>query len=113
MKTNLKLFLLILLCALGTAASQAQNTPKAFSLKQAVKYAQQNQERIKIAQNETKIATAKIGEIRAIGLPQINIGAELGNNFIQQKTLIDPSSFGPQVEGYRLTPEAIKNINDG
>ncbi len=113
MKINLKLFLLVLLSAFGSSASQAQNTPKAFSLKQAIDYALQNQEQLKIARNETESAKAKIGEIRAIGLPQVSLGADLGNNFIQQKTLIDPSSFGPQIEGYKLTQGDIQKANDG
>lgn len=113
MKNISTLFLLVLLSAFGVSASHAQNAPQAFSLKQAVDYALQNQERIKIAQNDVKSANAKIGEIRSIGLPQVNFGGEIGNNFIQQKTLIDPSSFGPQIEGYRLTQADIKKVNDG
>src|SRR5690242_9810044 len=113
MRTSFRTFFLLLLSVFGISASYAQNAPQAFSLKQAVDYALQNQERMKIAQNETKIANAKIGEIRSIGLPQINLGAEIGNNFIQQKTLIDPSSFGPQIEGYQLTQADIQKVNDG
>ena len=91
MKTNLKLFLLVLLSAFGASVSQAQNTPQAFSLQQSIDYALQNQERVKISQNETQIAKAKIGEIRAFGLPQINFGAEAGNNFVQQSTFFPAS----------------------
>ncbi len=114
MKTRKRIItLLLLLSSVGAWPGFAQNAPQAFSLKQAVEYALNNQERIKIAKNETEIAKGKIGEIRSIGLPQINLGAEVGNNFIQQKTLIDPSSFGPQVEGYRLTQADIQKVNDG
>src|SRR5687767_5991817 len=94
MKTIIKLFLLVLLSAFSVSASLAQNSPQAFSLKQAVDYALQNQERIKIAQNDVKSANAKIGEIRAIGLPQVNIGAEVGNNFIPQSTFLPAEIFG-------------------
>ncbi|MBK0403352.1 TolC family protein [Adhaeribacter sp. BT258] len=93
MKTIFKLFLLTLL-GFSSVAGRAQNAPQAFSLKQAIDYALQNQERIKIAQNETKIANARIGEIRSFGLPQVNIGAEVGNNFIPQSTFLPAEIFG-------------------
>lgn len=111
MKTIIKLLLLVLLSAFGVSASQAQNAPQAFSLKQAVDYALQNQERIKIAQNDVKSANAKIGEIRAIGLPQVNLGFELGNNFITPKTLLPASAFTPPV--YELSQQNIQDANDG
>ena len=94
MRTSFRIFLVALLSAVGISASQAQNAPQAFSLKQAVDYAIQHHELVKMSQNETKIAKAKVSEIRAIGLPQINIGAEIGNNFIPQSTFLPAEIFG-------------------
>jgi outer membrane protein len=118
MKKNLRTFLLLLLSIFGALQSQAQNSQgsansqtQAFSLKQAVDYALQNQERIKIAKNETKIATAKVGEIRAFGLPQVNLSAELGNNFVLPVTLFPASFLSPPK--YPLTKENIDKANNG
>jgi outer membrane protein TolC len=118
MKTNLRTFLVVLLSVFTALQTQAQNSQgtanpqtQAFSLQQAIEYALQNQERIKIARNETQIAKAKIGEIRSIGLPQINLSAELGNNFILPKTLLPAAAFAqPQ---YQLTQQNINDANDG
>ena len=114
MKTIFKLFLMVLLGAFSVSASQAQNAPQAFSLQQAIDYALQNQQRVQIAKNDVQSANARVGEIRAIGLPQINAGAEIGNNFILQKTLLDPSDLGgPPIVGYNLTQADIQAVNDG
>ena len=114
MKTISKLFLMVLLGAFSVSASQAQNTPQAFSLQQAIDYALQNQQRVQIAKNDVQSANARVGEIRAVGLPQINAGAEIGNNFVLQKTLLDPSDLGgPPIVGYNLTQADIQAVNDG
>jgi outer membrane protein len=101
MKINLRTFLLLMLSVFGALQTQAQNSQgtansqtQTFSLKQAIEYALQNQERVKIAKNETKIAKGRIGEIRAIGLPQINVSADLGNNFIPQSTFLPAEIVG-------------------
>lgn len=115
MKTKSRiLFLLFLLSTLAALPGHAQNAPQAFSLKEAIDYALQNQQRLKIARNDIKSANARVGEIRAIGLPQINVGAEIGNNFILQKTLLDPTDLGgPPIVGYNLTQADIQAVSDG
>jgi outer membrane protein len=120
MKTSFRTILLLLLSVFGAWQTQAQTSQgtvnqqaQTFSLQQAIDYALQNQERIKIAQNETKIAKAKIGEIRSIGLPQINLGAEGGNNFIPQKTFLPAEIFGgPSGEfiPVQFTPSFTGNV---
>ncbi|MBX0333894.1 TolC family protein [Pontibacter sp. HSC-14F20] len=105
--SSLLLILFVLLSPLGVLA---QGTPQAFSLQQGIDYALQNRASLKIARNQQDIDKAKVGEIRAMGLPQINANAEVGNNFIQQKTLFDPSSFGgaPSVlDPFVITPEQL------
>ncbi|WP_461488775.1 TolC family protein [Pontibacter sp. HJ8] len=108
MKKQFILLLLYLMWgSLGEVA--AQNAPQAFSLRQSIDYALQNRYSLKVNRNEEEIGKAKVGEIRAMGLPQINAGAEVGNNFIQQKTLFDPSSFGTpsELDPFVITPEQL------
>ncbi|KAA9325012.1 TolC family protein [Adhaeribacter soli] len=100
MKTKFTIFLLVLLHGFGASVSQAQNAPQAFSLQQAIEYALQNQQRMKIAHNDTKIAKAKVGEIRSIGLPQINVGAEVGNNFEPMRNFFPAEFFGGKAGEY-------------
>jgi outer membrane protein len=98
-----------LLALFSFSGLQAQEAMP-LSLQQSIDYALQNRASLKVAQNEEKIAKARTGEIRAMGLPQLNAGVEVGNNFIQQKTLLDPSDFGgvPQVlDPFVITPEQL------
>src|SRR3712207_2146147 len=92
----------------------AQQAPQAFSLQQSIDYALANQPNLKNAQLQNEIAKARIGQIRSIGLPQINAGVDVGNNVVLQKTLIDPNTFGPRLE---ITPRPITvpaaDINQG
>ncbi|HEY4652762.1 MAG TPA: TolC family protein [Pontibacter sp.] len=108
MKKRVTLLAAVLLL-FGYSGAQAQEAQQ-FSLQQSIDYALQNRANLKAAQNEEKIAKARTGEIRAMGLPQLNAAAEVGNNFIQQKTLLDPSDFGgiPQVlDPFVITPEQL------
>lgn len=68
--------------------AQAQQEVKAFSLPEAIKYALENRINLKILQNQEQIDKAKVGEIRATGLPQINAGVDISNNFIPQKSKV-------------------------
>ncbi|RAU84050.1 TolC family protein [Pontibacter arcticus] len=92
----------------GAFRASGQQAPQAFSLQQSISYALQNRPNLKANQNEEKIAKARVGEIRAMGLPQIDIAADVSNNFIQQKTLLDPSGFaGPELDPFVITPEQL------
>ncbi|WP_018476619.1 TolC family protein [Pontibacter roseus] len=84
--------ILILLALLGHRQASAQGSPQAFSLQQSIDYALQNRHSLKMARNEQEIAKAKVGEIRSMGLPQINAAADLGKNVIQQKSFL-PAEF--------------------
>src|SRR5690554_5288992 len=54
--------------------------PKPFSLKEAIDYAVQNHVSMKNAALDVNIAKARVGEIRAAGLPQINGKVSLVDN---------------------------------
>lgn len=112
-----KQFMLVLLALLfGSYQAMAQQTAstRSFSLQQAIEYALVNQTTVKNAHIQQEIARARVGEIRSIGLPQINAGVEMGNNLVLQKTLIDPNTFGPQVD-IRPMPATVsaEQINQG
>lgn len=105
-RTTLLVAVLVLLGLPGAYAQDAMQ----LSLQQSIDYALQNRASLKAVQNEEKIAKARTGEIRAMGLPQINASVEVGNNFIKQKTLLDVSDFGgaPQVlDPFVITPEQL------
>ncbi|WP_299705624.1 TolC family protein [uncultured Pontibacter sp.] len=91
MKKHISL-LLALFVLLSPLEVLSQGSPQAFSLQQSIEYALQNRANLKMARNQQDIDKAKVGEIRAMGLPQINAAADLGKNVIQQKSFL-PAEF--------------------
>ena len=84
---------------------------QAFSLQQAIEYALQNQPTMNNAQLQTEAAKARVGQIRSIGLPQINAGADLTNNFKIQKSLVDVSAFGGGgTQQVTITPQNLGQL---
>jgi outer membrane protein TolC len=75
-------------------ASLAVNA-QTFSLKQAVDYAITHQVQVKNSQIDLQNASAKINEIKAIGLPQVNGSLALTNNLILQRVFIPARIFNP------------------
>lgn len=65
---------------------------QSFSLQESIKYALQNRASLKVSRNQQRIAKAQVGEIRAMGLPQVNSSLEIGDNFIQQQSFL-PAEF--------------------
>jgi len=72
-------------------AASAQN----YSLKQAVDYAIAHQVQVKNSQIDLQNANAKVNEIRAMGLPQVNGSLSLTNNLILQRVFIPARIFNP------------------
>ncbi len=81
--------MILLLLAGGILPSSAQEH---FSLQQAIEYALQKNGTVKNAQLDLVAAEAKIGETRAIGLPQVSANAGYTNNLIIQKFIV-PANF--------------------
>lgn len=75
-------------------ASLAVNA-QTFSLKQAVDYAITHQVQVKNSQIDLQNASAKINEIKAMGLPQVNGSLALTNNLILQRVFIPAKIFNP------------------
>ena len=76
---------------LTSLAATAQN----YSLKQAVDYAIAHQVQVKNSQLDLQNASAKVNEIRAMGLPQVNGSLSLTNNLILQRVFIPARIFNP------------------
>ena len=70
-------------------------TAQSFSLKQAVDYAITHQVQVKNSQLDLQNASAKINEIRAMGLPQVNGSLALTNNLILQRVFLPARIFNP------------------
>ena len=66
-----------------------------YSLKQAVDYAIAHQVQVKNSQIDLQNASAKINEIKAMGLPQVNGSVALTNNLILQRVFIPAKIFNP------------------
>ncbi len=77
---------------IATFAAQAQTS---YSLQQAIDYAIQNNISIKNAQLDIASANARVGETRAIGLPQISAQAQLQHNFRIQQSVLDGGTNVP------------------
>ncbi|OKL41029.1 TolC family protein [Pontibacter flavimaris] len=92
MKKQINL-LLAILALYGTGFAQGQQQePMRLSLEESIKYALQNRPSLQATRNEERSAKAKVGEIRAMGLPQIDATLDAGDNFIQQQTFL-PAEF--------------------
>ena len=76
---------------LTSLAANAQS----FSLKQAVDYAITHQVQVKNSQIDLQNASAKINEIKAMGLPQVNGSLALTNNIVLQRAFIPAKIFNP------------------
>ncbi len=87
---------------------QPTTGPMALSLSQAVHYAVQNKSSLLATRLAEQTAAARVGEIKAQGLPQLNFGANVADNYKIQKSLV---SF-PSVPTL-LTQQNIADANGG
>lgn len=97
------------LCLLSSLAATAQS----FSLKQAVDYAIVHQVQVKNSQIDLQNASAKINEIKAMGLPQVNGSLALTNNFILQRVFIPAKIFNPAAAEVELIAAKFGVENSG
>lgn len=77
-----------------SSAQTTAPTQQNYSLKQAIDYALVNNVNVKNAQSDTKSANARVGEIRAVGLPQISAQAQLLHNIKIQNVILE-NGAGP------------------
>jgi outer membrane protein TolC len=126
MKTRFRILLLAAgsgLLSLHPALAQTPSTgqpvasaaPMALTLQQAIDYALQNKSTLQSQRLNEQVAKARVGEIRATGLPQINANAALTNNYKLQRSLVDFGAFGGPgtLNGTTLTPQQLAAVNSG
>ncbi|MEY4383232.1 MAG: hypothetical protein RI995_774 [Bacteroidota bacterium] len=102
-----KLSTLVLL--LGSTSLMAQQ----FGLKEAVDYAVTHHVQVKNAQIDVLNAEAKINEIKAIGLPQVNGNFALTNNVLMQRMFIPAKIFNPSAAEGELIAAKFGVENSG
>ncbi|WP_051718406.1 TolC family protein [Hymenobacter sp. IS2118] len=115
-----KTLLLVALSAAVPQALLAQSAPAALpvappttgtmplSLQQAVSYAVQNKSSLLATRLGEAAAAAKVGEIKSAGLPQVNVGATISDNFKLQKSLVNFP-----VQQTVLTPGKVADASSG
>ncbi|MGB3183973.1 MAG: TolC family protein [Cyclobacteriaceae bacterium] len=92
-KATLLFGLLTMMAATAFAQGEGEVQSDAFSLDEAVEYAMENNLNIRNTTLEESIAKAEIGDIRATGLPQVNVNVDMNYNYELRKTFVDPSNF--------------------
>jgi outer membrane protein TolC len=98
----------------ATPASPAGQGPMAMSLSQAVRYAVANKPSLLATRLAEQTAAAKVGEVKSQGLPQVNVAANVADNFKLQKSLLDAGAFsGPTLSGTTLTQRDIAAASAG
>ena len=127
MKNNLRVLLLAagpgLLAPAGAAlaqtapaqpvlATQATGTLP-LSLQQAIDYAVKNKSSLLSTRLGEQTARAKVGEIRSAGLPQVNVAANVADNFKLQKSLVNFGALGGGQSATTLTQSDIAAAQGG
>lgn len=92
MKRSIKRVSALLLMLLTVVSVKAQES---FSLEEAIKYALENNENVKIARVNTSDANSQVGETRADGLPQINANFGYTNNTQIPVNIVPANTFDP------------------
>ena len=84
--------LILLAIVISFFPAQAQ---EGYSLPQAVEYAIKHNLNIKNAQLDALSAEARIGEVRAAGLPQLSAAVSVTNNIIIPRFFLPANAFDP------------------
>lgn len=86
---------------------------QSFSLKEAVDYAIIHHVQVKNSNLDLQNASAKINEIKAIGLPQVNGGVTYTNNLIIQRMFIPAKTFNPNAADGEIVAAEFGVKNSG
>jgi len=96
MKPNYKpAFLLFLVFSLSAQRTHAQTPARSFSLQDCIDFATENNPNLKNAREAITSSEARVGEILATGLPQINASANLTDNYIIPTSFLPAAIFDP------------------
>jgi len=103
-----KYFLTIVILGLITKGYGQENTgPLRLSITEAQEYALQNNRAVQAAKIDTDIATKKVKETVAIGLPQFNLAGNYQHQFV-----IPELSFGPYLDVDALPDQGFLTKDD-
>ncbi len=81
-----------------TIGLSAQDSTYSFSMQQCIDYAKVNHPQIKMGNADVIIAKADVKDVMAMGLPQVNIGANFNHN-LKIATQVLPDFISPSVYG--------------
>jgi outer membrane protein len=96
MKNRLPILAVIVsLVISGSVFAQDKAAPAVYSLQQCIEYGNEHNPNLKNAKTSVAASEAKVGEIIASGLPQINGFADLGNNYLIPTTFVPANTFDP------------------
>ena len=84
-----------------------------LSLTQAIDYAVKNKASLISTRLGEQTARAKVGEIRSAGLPQVNVAANVADNFKLQKSLVNFGALGGGQSATTLTQADIAAAQGG
>lgn len=86
---------------------------QSFTLKEAVDYAITHHVQVKNGQIDIANADAKVNEIKAIGLPQVNGSVTYTNNLIIQRMFIPANTFNPSAPANEVVAAEFGVKNSG
>jgi outer membrane protein TolC len=86
---------------------------KYFTLQQCLDYAIENNENVKIAELETGISKARVGEFLSQGLPQVDASVNFNKNFVIRRTFVPANIFDPTAPEGELLELAFGTPYDG
>ncbi len=99
------------------ASAQSANDVRAFSIKDCIDYAGQNNSNVKISRLDEQISRQDVNEIRGRGLPQINVSGSFTNNLKLPVSLLpaeifggEPGTFTPVTFGTRYITTATGEV---
>ncbi|MBG8553230.1 TolC family protein [Hymenobacter guriensis] len=98
---------------LAQAPTAVSDRPLDLSLQQAIDYAIKNKSSLLATRLNEQTARAKVGEIKSAGLPQVNVAANVADNFKLQKSLVDFGALGGGGSATTLTAKDIAAAENG
>ncbi len=96
--------LLFIALMLGSGKMNGQQQPRSFSLQESIDYARENNPNLKSAQAAITSSEARVGEILATGLPQINASGNLSDNYIIPTSFLPAAIFDPTAAADEYVP---------
>jgi outer membrane protein len=107
-------FLSIALATVATVAGAQSPQVHRMDLQTCIAYAQERHVQVRNARIEMEIASARVGQTLADGLPQVNLNADLTYNFRIQKAFIPGEFFGGEPGTFvpvQFTPPYLGNAS--